>query len=164
MGFGRVQGDRMLDMLLIVIFCIFGVLVGVITGLLPGLHVNNVALIMLSASGTIVALCSPLFSFGISEEFIFILIAGFMLSVSISHSFHDTIPTTFIGAPEEDTALSVLPAHGLLLRGEGYKAVALSAMGSYGAILVCIAVFLFDSSLALLFLCTQRYEKSWSGC
>jgi putative membrane protein len=141
MGFGRVQGDRMLDMLLIVIFCIFGVLVGVITGLLPGLHVNNVALIMLSASGTIVALCSPLFSFGISEEFIFILIAGFMLSVSISHSFHDTIPTTFIGAPEEDTALSVLPAHGLLLRGEGYKAVALSAMGSYGAILVCIAVF-----------------------
>ncbi|MCJ7697655.1 MAG: tripartite tricarboxylate transporter permease, partial [Thermoplasmata archaeon] len=130
----------MLDFLLIIVFCVLGVLVGIVTGLLPGLHVNNVALIMLSASNAIVAVCSPLFAYGISEEFILILIAGFMISVSISHSFHDTIPTTFIGAPEEDTALSVLPAHSLLLKGEGYKAVALAAMGSYGAILVCIAL------------------------
>jgi putative membrane protein len=128
----------MLDFLLIVLFCLLGVLVGIITGLLPGLHVNNVALIMLSASSSIVAICSPLFAYGISQSFILILIAGFMISVSISHSFHDTIPTTFIGAPEEDTALSVLPAHGLLLKGEGYKAVALSAVGSYGAILLCL--------------------------
>jgi putative membrane protein len=129
----------MLDFLLIVVFCVLGVLLGIVTGLLPGLHVNNVALIMLSASSTIVTVCSPLFSYGISEQFILILIAGFMISVSISHSFHDTIPTTFIGAPEEETALSVLPAHSLLLKGEGYKAVALAALGSYGAILVCIA-------------------------
>jgi putative membrane protein len=120
----------MLDFLLIIVFCVLGVLVGIVTGLLPGLHVNNVALIMLSASSTIVAVCSPLFAYGISEQFILILIAGFMISVSISHSFHDTIPTTFIGAPEEDTALSVLPAHSLLLKGEGYKAVALAVMGS----------------------------------
>jgi putative membrane protein len=129
----------MLDFLLIIVFCVLGVLLGVITGLLPGLHVNNVALIMLSASSAIVAVCNPLFSYGITEQFILILIAGFMISVSISHSFHDTIPTTFIGAPEEETALSVLPAHSLLLKGEGYKAVALAALGSYGAILVCIA-------------------------
>jgi len=129
----------MLDLLLIVVFCVLGVLLGIITGLLPGLHVNNVALIMLSTSSTIVAVCSPLFSYGISEQFILTLIAGFMISVSISHSFHDTIPTTFIGAPQEETALSVLPAHSLLLKGEGYKAVALAALGSYGAILVCLA-------------------------
>jgi putative membrane protein len=137
---GRLRGNRMLDLLLIVVFCILGVLVGIATGLLPGLHVNNVALIMLSASNAIVAVCSPLFSYGISQQFILILIAGFMISVSISHSFHDTIPTTFIGAPEEETALSVLPAHGLLLKGEGYKAVSLAALGSYGAILVCLAL------------------------
>jgi len=111
---------------------------GIATGLLPGLHVNNIALILLSLSGTIVAFCQPLFSFGISEQFIFILICGFIIAVSVSHTFHDCIPTTFIGAPEEDTALSVLPAHGLLLEGNGYKAVALSALGSYGAIVVCI--------------------------
>jgi putative membrane protein len=134
----RVNG--MIDFLLIVVFCIFGVLLGVITGLLPGLHVNNVALIMLSASSVIVALCNPLFSYGITEQFILILIAGFMISVSISHSFHDTIPSTFIGAPEEETALSVLPAHTLLLKGEGYKAVSLAALGSIGALLVCMAL------------------------
>ena len=42
-----------------------------------------------------------------------------------------------MGAPDEDMALSVLPAHSLLLEGKGYEAVALSAMGSYGAILFC---------------------------
>jgi putative membrane protein len=42
-----------------------------------------------------------------------------------------------LGAPDEDMALSVLPAHSLLLEGKGYEAVALSAMGSYGAILFC---------------------------
>ena len=132
----------MLDLVLILLFCFLGVLMGVATGLLPGLHVNNIALILLSLSGSIVAFSSPLFSYGISEQFIFILISGFIIAVSVSHTFHDCIPTTFIGAPDEDSALSVLPAHGLLLEGNGYKAVALSALGSYGAIVVCIAVFI----------------------
>jgi putative membrane protein len=127
----------MLDFILIMVFCVLGVLVGVITGLLPGLHVNNVALIMLSASSGIVAVCGPLLTYGLSEQFILFLIAGFMISVSISHSFINAIPATFIGAPEEETALSVLPAHGMLLEGEGYKAVALSAISSYGAIVFC---------------------------
>lgn len=56
----------------------------------------------------------------------------------LSHFF--AFGGTVIGAPEEDTALSVLPAHSLLLEGNGYKAVALSALGSYGAIVVCIVV------------------------
>lgn len=128
----------MLELGLIVLFCILGVIVGIATGLLPGLHVNNIALILLSLSSSIVALCSPLFSHGISEQFILLLISGFIISVSVSHTFHDVIPTTFIGAPEEDTALTVLPAHALLLEGRGYEAVALSALGSYSAIVICL--------------------------
>lgn len=130
----------MLDLVLIIIFCILGVCMGILTGLLPGLHVNNIALILLSISGTIVALASPLNSYGISNEFILLLIAGFIISVSVSHTFHDVIPTTFIGAPDEDSALSVLPAHELLLKGQGYRAVVLSAMGSYGAIVVGLII------------------------
>jgi putative membrane protein len=42
-----------------------------------------------------------------------------------------------LGAPDEDKALSVLPAHSLLLEGKGYEAVTLSAIGSFGAILFC---------------------------
>lgn len=99
-------------------------------------------MILLSFSSVIVAMCAPLFSYGVSEEFILVLIAGFIVAVSVSHTFHDFIPTTFIGAPEEDTALSVLPAHSLLLKGQGYRAVSLSVLGSYGAILVCLGVVL----------------------
>ena len=56
----------------------------------------------------------------------------------LSHFF--TFGTTVLGAPEEDTALAVLPAHSLLLEGKGYEAVALSAMGSYGAIIFCLII------------------------
>ena len=86
----------MIDLVLIIIFCISGVCMGILTGLLPGLHVNNIALILLSLSGTIVAIASPLNSYGISNEFILLLIAGFIIAVSVSHTFHDVIPTTFI--------------------------------------------------------------------
>jgi putative membrane protein len=127
----------LIDVFFIILFCILGVLIGVITGLLPGLHVNNVALLLVAFSSPIVALCTPLITYGISEQFILVLICGLIISVSISHAFHDSIPTTFIGAPEEDTALSVLPAHSLLLKGEGFRAVNLHVLGSVGAIMVC---------------------------
>ena len=132
----------MLPLILVILFCVFGVLTGIATGLLPGLHVNNIALILLSLSGAIVAGFSFLFEYGISEEFILILICVYIISTSISHTFHDVIPSTFLGAPDEDMALSVLPAHSLLLEGKGYEAVALSAMGSYGAILFCFLLIL----------------------
>jgi len=86
----------MLDFFLIILFCILGVVTGVATGLLPGLHVNNIALILLSLSGTIVGALSFLFEYGISEQFIFTLICVYIISTSISHTFHDTIPTTFL--------------------------------------------------------------------
>lgn len=131
----------MLDLLLLIGFCTFGVLIGLLTGLLPGLHVNNVALILLTLSSTIVALCSPLFVYGISQHFILVLIAGLIISVSLSHAFHQNLPSTFVGAPNEETALSVLPAHRLLLRGEGYRAVSLAVLGCVGALLICLGVF-----------------------
>jgi len=127
----------MLDLLLVILFCILGVITGIATGLLPGLHVNNIALILLSLSGAIIAGFSFLFEFGISKEFILLLICVYIISTSISHTFHDVIPSTFLGAPDPDTALSVLPAHSLLVEGRGYEAVALSAMGSYGAVVFC---------------------------
>ncbi|OYT58192.1 hypothetical protein B6U70_01085 [Euryarchaeota archaeon ex4484_162] len=142
------------DLILIFLFCILGVCIGVVTGLLPGLHVNNIAIILLSMSGMIVALCHPLYVFGFSESFLFLLISVFIISTSVSHTFHDAIPTTFLGAPEEDTALSILPAHALLLEGRGYEAIYLSAFGSFSAIMICFLLiypirFLIGSPLML---------------
>jgi len=127
----------MLSLFLVILFCFFGVATGIATGLLPGLHVNNIALILLSLSGVFISAFSFLFSFGFTQEFIFLLISVYIISCSLSHTFHDCIPSTFLGAPDPDTALSVLPAHSLLMEGKGFEAVALSAMGSFGAVLFC---------------------------
>ena len=131
----------MLDLLLVLVFCLLGVLLGILTGLVPGLHVNNIALILLSFAPAIIATCQPLLAYGVTEQFVLVLICGLIVSISLTHSFTQNLPSTFVGAPNEDTALSVLPAHNLLLRGEGYKSVALAALGCTGALLVCIAVF-----------------------
>jgi putative membrane protein len=132
----------MLELFLVIFFCFLGVLTGILTGLLPGLHVNNIALILLSLTGFFLSSFSFLFEYGISSEFIFMLIGVFILSCALSHSFHDTIPSTFLGAPDPDTALSVLPAHDLLLKGHGFEAVSLSALGSFGAVVFCFLLLL----------------------
>jgi len=131
----------LLFLLLVFVFCLLGVSAGVLTGLLPGFHVNNVAVILLSVSSGIAPFFGFLSGYGFSSETVFILISVFILSCSISHTFLDCIPSTFLGAPDPDTALSVLPAHSLLMEGRGYEAVSLSAIGSYGAILFCFLLF-----------------------
>ena len=86
----------MLDLLLVLLFSVLGVITGISTGLLPGLHVNNIALILLSLSGAIVGALSFLFQYGISEQFILILICIYIISTSIAHAFVSIIPTTFL--------------------------------------------------------------------
>jgi len=114
-----------------------GFLTGILTGMLPGLHVNNIALILLSLSSVFISFFSFFKSCGISADVVLLLLCVFIVSNSISHTFHDFLPSTFLGAPDEDTALSVLPAHSLLLSGDGFSAVIYSAIGSYGAVVVC---------------------------
>jgi putative membrane protein len=60
----------------------------------------------------------------------------------LAHAIHQYIPSTFVGAPNEETALSVLPAHKLLLAGQGYKAISLAVLGSTGGFLICLALFI----------------------
>lgn len=127
----------MFTLFLVIFFCLLGVLTGIATGLLPGLHVNNIALILLSLSGVFVSAFSFLSGMGFSSDFIFLLISVYIISCSLSHTFLDCIPSTFLGAPDPDTALSVLPAHSLLMEGKGFEAVSLSALGSFGAVLFC---------------------------
>ncbi len=103
-------------MLEYVFLALIGCAIGVVTGLIPGLHVNTVAVM---GFGTYVALgLTPL-------DFVIILTA-----VSITHAFLDYIPAIFLGAPAEDTALSVLPAHRLFMQGRAFEAVKLTATGS----------------------------------
>lgn len=107
----------------------FGFLLGVISGLIPGLHVNTFAAILLGAAPAMMKL-------GLSPYHVAVII----LAASISQTFLDAIPTVFVGAPDSDTVLAVLPGHRLMLRGRGIEAVRLSAIGSAGSILVALSL------------------------
>jgi len=103
--------------------CITGCFLGVLTGLIPGIHVNTLLPFMavLPVSG--------------------IMGAVIIFSLAITHTFLDFIPSCIFGIPDGDTALSVLPAHNLLLSGRGYEAIKLTVVGSLGAFIVsCILV------------------------
>ncbi len=126
----------MLEIILVITFAILGTCLGVLTGLIPGLHVNNIAVIMLSISPALLVGLMFLRGYGVPELFIPVLLCVMIVAMSIAHTFLDFIPSTFLGAPEGETALSVLPAHSMLLEGRGYEAVMLSAIGSLGGIIV----------------------------
>lgn len=100
----------------IVLALILGVIIGTITGLLPGIHINLVSAFILASLSFLLLHFSP------------ISIAIFIVSLSISHTFLDFIPGIFLGAPDE-SALSVLPGHKLLLEGKGYEAVFYTSIG-----------------------------------
>lgn len=106
----------------ILLFLIVGILFGIITGLSPGIHINLVGAILVSLS------------FSVFSEISQIYLVVFIVSMSITHTFVDFIPSIFLGCPNSDTELSVLPGHQLLKEGLGYQAVILSAMGCLAGI------------------------------
>ncbi len=129
----------MVELLLAILL---GCLAGIITGLLPGLHVNTVAVIVIGAMPLLARYFAP-----------FDLVA-FLVSMAIVSSFLDFIPTIFFGAPEDATALSVLPGHKMLLEGNGYEALKLMVSGGIGTFLFGLAFM-----LPLYYLLKLFYDK-----
>ncbi len=112
---------------------LLGILAGTFTGLIPGVHINLISVILVS----------NLFLF---EKFNPIIPAVFIVSMAISHTFLDFIPSVFLGAPEEDTFLSILPGHEMLKEGKAHEAVVLTIYGSLAAlaiILIFTPIFIF---------------------
>src|SRR5881628_1635648 len=108
-----------------------GLLAGVLTGLSPGLHVNNVAALVLAtqtAFAVFLAVLVPEIS--AEPETMGLLLSCFLLATAGSNAVFDFIPAVFLGASTEDTALATLPGHRLLMVGQGAKAVALAARGA----------------------------------
>ena len=59
--------------------------------------------------------------------------------MSVTHTFLDSLPSIFLGAPDSGMELSVLPGHKLLLEGRGYEAVILNTIGSLFAVILMVA-------------------------
>lgn len=107
---------------------LIGVFIGIFTGLTPGIHINLVSLVVLTLS--------PFLSqyVGLTS------IAAFIISMAVTHTFLDCIPSVFLGAPYSDTALSVLPGHKLLLQGKAFDAVKLTVIGSLLGLILSVAI------------------------
>ena len=105
-----------------------GVLFGTFTGLIPGIHINLIVVFLISLSSTFLLSISP----------IYLLV--FIVAMAITHTFIDFIPSIFLGCPDTDTELSILPGHELLKQGNGHEAVLLSVYGSISAILILILI------------------------
>ncbi|MCH7567839.1 MAG: tripartite tricarboxylate transporter permease [Nanoarchaeota archaeon] len=109
----------------LLIALVLGLIVGTITGLTPGIHINLIAVILIS-------------NIVIFQGFPLIIPAVFIASMAIAHTFLDFIPSVFLGAPEEDTFLSVLPGHQMLKQGLAHEAVVLTLYGSLSALLIIL--------------------------
>jgi putative membrane protein len=108
---------------------LLGIMSGTVTGLIPGIHVNLISVLMLSFSALLLEIASPL------------VLAVYLISLAITHSFLDPIPSIYLGAPDEAQALNVLPGHKLLQRGEGHNAIVCTVIGSFGTLLLCLMLF-----------------------
>ena len=108
---------------------LLGMIFGVFTGLTPGIHLNLIATLVLSSS---------VYLLGFVEV---IVLAVFIVSMSVVHTFMNAIPAIYLGAPEDEgNALNVLPGHKMLLEGKGYEALLLTVIGSFLALIVGILV------------------------
>lgn len=105
---------------------ILGICAGIITGLIPGIHINLISLILLSISPILLKFTNP------------IVLCCFIIAMSITHTFLDALPSIFLGAPDADQALNVLPGHKLLLEGKGFEAVKLTVVGSLLCLLFAV--------------------------
>lgn len=130
----------MIWILHVILFSVVGFVIGMITSLFPGLHVNTLSLLICSFPIPFLFIAEDLL--GADPMFSSILLSVTIVSICITHTFMNIIPATFMGAPEEDVALALLPAHSLLKKGRGYEAIALSALGSFGSTILTIALIL----------------------
>ena len=108
------------------IAALLGITAGIFTGLIPGVHINLVSILLVSVSAYLLDFVS-LPSLGV-----------FIISMAIAHTFLNVLPAIFLGAPDADTALGVLPGHKLLLQGMGYEAVKLTVLGSLLSLIMAI--------------------------
>jgi putative membrane protein len=109
-------------MLATLLLVLIGATLGTFTGLVPGVHVNTIILIVLSLLPVLLQY------FSVHE------IVSLVVAMSIVHTFVSYIPSILIGAPEDDSVLSVLPGHKLLMEGRAYEAIWLTALGGLGSI------------------------------
>lgn len=129
----------------LIVALLLGCTMGTFTGLTPGIHINLVGATIVSISTSLLYKINPIY------------LVTFITSMAITHTFLDFIPSIFLGCPDTDTELSILPGHQLLKRGNGYQAVLLTTYGSLAAIFILILIAF--PSILLVYKTHEYLEK-----
>lgn len=130
-------------MLIEIILIILGIATGICTGLIPGLHINLVATLLTTLHFSLI---SPLGT------------ALYIVSLAITHTILDFIPSVYLGAAEESTFLSVLPGHELLKQGKAHEAVMTATIGAViGTFVALITTFPIMQIAVFLEEATKEY-------
>ena len=101
-----------------------GVALDTVSGLVPGLHANNMALLL---AGVAPSVPGPPLYVGMA-----------MLAAGVTHTFLEIVPTLALGVPDPAMAVAALPGHRLVLEGRGREALRLSALGSTTAAILAV--------------------------
>ncbi len=127
---------------------LIGIILGTTSGIIPGVHANTLAGVLLSLQAALLAVLGPT------------ALACALFAALITHTFVDAIPSTFLGIPDADTSLAVLPAHALCLEGNGEEAVRIAALGSACAMVIAVPLSILCFFLLPAF---QPYFDWWIG-
>lgn len=114
-----------MDALTLAVAVAGGAAAGLATGLLPGVHVNTVCAVALPLAGSL----GPAAAVG-------------LCAMGVAHAFSSNLPSTYLGAPGEETLLSALPAHRMLLAGRGPDAVQAGLDGTLAGLALATALVL----------------------
>ncbi|MBI5398513.1 tripartite tricarboxylate transporter permease [Candidatus Woesearchaeota archaeon] len=127
---------------------LLGICAGIITGLLPGVHINLVSLLLLSAAPVLLQYVNV------------VSLCVFIVSMAVMHSFLDVVPSILLGAPDNEASAMLLPGHRMLLQGRGFHAIKLTLIGSLFCLLITIALLPF---LLILIAYINEPLNAWMG-
>lgn len=116
-----------------------GIFLGSLTGVTPGIHINTITAILIAKLS--------IFSFLSLNS-----LMAFVVSLAITHTILDFIPSILTGATDEESFLSVLPGHEMLMQGKGREAILLVLIGALTSIpLILILIVPFVKTIPLIY-------------
>ena len=133
-----------------IILATIGVILGIIAGIAPGIHPNLLATTVLAAY----------------EKFQPDIVSSFdiciaILAMTITNVVIAFIPSTFLGVPESENVLSLLPSHQYLKEGRGHEAVVLSLTGALVALIISVLTWPLGSVIIKEIYTTIRPHTPW---
>ncbi|PLX15287.1 MAG: hypothetical protein C0601_13300 [Candidatus Muiribacterium halophilum] len=103
------------------LYLLVGTLASAFLSCLPALHIYNVA-------GFLIILWAKVNGFTTPENFL-----GLVTGLVVGYSIVNTVPSIFLGAPDEAAMFMVMPGQKYLMQGRGFEAAVMTGIGGLGA-------------------------------